>query len=164
MLRDDIQLATPPSHPTEPVIVNTNPLSTAPHPIAAGTRMSLVDTRGRESGLRAVVPAAAADDPSQDEADTDEAASSTGSHVPEKFGNGNASLATAVGGKATKKKPKTNIVKSNSSFVSRIFTHDNLSKRLAERKPEDLMLLANVNRAFLWLDMESTIKVRFLSG
>jgi hypothetical protein len=81
-------------------------------------------------------------------------------HVPEKFGNGNASL-SATTGKNVKKKPKSNIAKSNSSFVSRIISHDNLAKRLQERSSEDLMIFANINRAFNWLDMDSAIKVLF---
>jgi hypothetical protein len=79
-------------------------------------------------------------------------------HVPEKFGTGNASLSAATG-KNVKKKPKSNIAKSNSSFVSRIISHDNLAKRLQERSCEDLMIFANINRAFNWLDMDSAIKV-----
>jgi hypothetical protein len=81
-------------------------------------------------------------------------------HVPEKFGGGNASLSAAVG-KSLKKKPKNNIAKSNSSFVLRIVTHDNLNKRLAERNPVHLMVFATINRAFNWLDMGSPIKVLF---
>lgn len=77
----------------------------------------------------------------------------------EKFGGGNASL-SATGKDSTKrKKPKNNIAKNNSSFVSRIIPHENIVKRLADRNSEDLFVFANINRAFNWLDMDSANKV-----
>ncbi|PWW80794.1 WD40 repeat-like protein [Tuber magnatum] len=83
----------------------------------------------------------------------------------EKFGGGNASLSTSTGSKdaAKRKKPKNNIAKSNSTFVSRIIPHESFTKRLAERNSEDLFVFANVNRAFNWLDMGSSIKQEPLS-
>lgn len=178
MLREDIHLATPPPHPSEAPIINPNPLSTAPHPIVAGTKLSLVQFKSRETPNLYRNPAVSSSRVTQDgdesriSGDTDEESSvgrgGSGSlesksggdiaHVPEKFGNGNASL-SAVMGKNQKKKPKSNIAKSNSSFVSRIITHENLTKRLAERQSEDLMVFANINRAFCWLDMDSAVKV-----
>lgn len=61
--------------------------------------------------------------------------------------------------KAKQKKPKNSIGKTGSSFVSRIVAHPNLSQRLQERSSDGLYLFANINRAFLWLDMSSPIKV-----
>ena len=75
----------------------------------------------------------------------------------EKFGGANLSLAASSG--KGPKKPKNSITKSNSSFVSRIITHEHLPKRLVERNAEDLLVFANVNRAFNWLDMGFTNKV-----
>ena len=63
-----------------------------------------------------------------------------------------------------RKKPKNNIVKSNSSFVSRIITHEHLTKRLSDRSPEGLLVFANVNRAFNFLDMGSQTKVPTYHG
>ena len=57
-----------------------------------------------------------------------------------------------------KAKPKNNIVKSNSSYVSRVIPHEALQKRLSERSQDGLMAFANVNRAFMWLDLSSDIK------
>lgn len=79
--------------------------------------------------------------------------------IPQKFGGGNASLIPLPPAGKTMKKPKNNIAKSNSSFVSRIITHEHLTKRLADRNPEDLLVFANVNRAFNWLDMGASNKV-----
>ncbi|KAF8537348.1 putative catabolite repressor protein [Trichophaea hybrida] len=184
VLREDIHLATPPPHPSEAPIVNPNPLSIAPHPIVAGTKLSLVQFKDRETQPNIYRnPAVSSSRVTQDgnesriSGDTDEDSSvgiggsgSLGSksggeigHVPEKFGNGNASLSVPATGKNQKKKPKSNIVKSNSSFVSRIITHEALTKRLVERQSEDLMVFANINRAFCWLDMDSTIKQEPLS-
>ncbi|KAI9845078.1 MAG: hypothetical protein M1837_005082 [Sclerophora amabilis] len=80
------------------------------------------------------------------------------------FGEGNSSLAAPTGKDALKRrKPKNNIIKSNSSFVSRVVLHDGIVKRLQERQPEDVFAFANVNRAFHWLDLSSTNKHEFLS-
>ena len=179
VLKEDIHLVTPSPHPSETPITNPNPLSTAPHPIAAGTRVSLVQIKSRETKFNVIYrdPTIAGSRDTQDgvessiSAETDEE-SSTGkggsgssvtrssdmAHIPEKFGNGNASLSAATG-KNVKKKPKNNIAKSNSSFVSRIIPHEHLARRLLERSSEDLMAFANINRAFNWLDMDSGIKV-----
>ncbi|KAA8909940.1 WD40-repeat-containing domain protein [Sphaerosporella brunnea] len=183
-LKEDIFLATPPPHPSEPPITNPNPLSTAPQAFVGGTKISLLQIKGGEiqNHHHQIYrnPTVATSRDTQDGAsrisgDTDEDSSiglggsgSLGSksgemaHVPEKFGNGNASLSVATG-KNVKKKPKSNIAKSNSSFVSRIIQHENLTKRLQERSSEDLMLFANINRAFNWLDMDSAIKQEPLS-
>lgn len=84
------------------------------------------------------------------------------SHVPV-FGQSNLAL-TLVNGKEPKdsskrKKPKNNIVKSNSSFVSRVIPHEGLTKRLQEHTPDGAFAFVNVNRAFQWLDLSSPTKV-----
>lgn len=79
----------------------------------------------------------------------------------EKFGEGNSSLSATGKDAAKRKKPKNNIAKNNSSFVSRIISHENIVKRLADRNSEDLFVFANINRAFNWLDMGSANKVQF---
>lgn len=58
-----------------------------------------------------------------------------------------------------RRKPKNNIVKSNSSFVSRVVPHENLTKRLQERSPDGLFAFANINRALQWLDLSAQNKV-----
>lgn len=55
-----------------------------------------------------------------------------------------------------RRKPKNNILKSNSSFVSRVIQHEALSKWLQERNPDGLFAFANINRAFEWLDLSSS--------
>ena len=57
-----------------------------------------------------------------------------------------------------RRKPKNNIVKSSSSFVSRVITHESSAKRLADRNPDGLFAFANINRAFQWLDLSSPNK------
>jgi catabolite repression protein CreC len=80
------------------------------------------------------------------------------------FGEGNFALLTVTGKEAPKKrKPKNNIVKSNSSFVSRVTPHDALAKRLNERDSSGLYAFANVNRAFQWLDLSSNLKAEPLA-
>ena len=75
---------------------------------------------------------------------------------------------TAVNGKPSKdpskqRKPKNNIIKSNSSFVSRAIPHDALAKRLQEHQPDGSFAIANINRAVQWLDLSSTTKVENLT-
>jgi len=60
---------------------------------------------------------------------------------------------------AKRKKPKNNIAKTNSSFVSRIITNESLTKRLADRKLDDVYAFVNISRAFEWLDMTTSDKV-----
>lgn len=78
------------------------------------------------------------------------------------FGEGNSMLsATATSKDAGKRrKPKNNIAKSNSSFISRCIVHENLTKRLQERPADGYFAFANINRAFQWLDLSSPQKVR----
>lgn len=79
------------------------------------------------------------------------------------FGESNPALqvvaAPVKGNKKDQKlKPKNNIIKSNSSYVSRVIPHDNLPKRLAEHSPDGLYAFANINRAFVWLDLSAEAK------
>lgn len=78
------------------------------------------------------------------------------------FGDGNAALATPVNPKdaGKKKKPKNNMTKSNSSFISRVILNDSLSKKVQDRPADGLYCFANINRAFQWLDLSSPSKVR----
>ncbi|EPE10384.1 catabolite repression protein crec [Ophiostoma piceae UAMH 11346] len=50
------------------------------------------------------------------------------------------------------RKPKNNVTKSNSSFISRAILHETLPKRLADRDPASLYYFGNINRGFQWLD------------
>lgn len=79
------------------------------------------------------------------------------------FGDNNPALQPPSGkeGKdaSKKRKPKNNMVKSNSSFVSRVIPHEALQKRLNERGIDGLFAFANINRAVQWLDLSSETKV-----
>lgn len=79
------------------------------------------------------------------------------------FGEGNTTLLSGGGGKkdAKRGKPKNNIAKSNSSFISRVIVHEHLTKRLQERPADGWFVFANINRAFQWLDMSSPNKAWF---
>lgn len=75
------------------------------------------------------------------------------------FGQGNAALVMAVTKDVNKrKKPKNNVTKSNSSFISRVIVNDSLSRRLTDRPADGIFAFANINRAFQWLDMSSANK------
>jgi len=88
-----------------------------------------------------------------------ESNASTKSSTAPAFGEGNVALALTNSRDGLKKrKPKNNMIKSNSSFVSRVIPHDHLAKRLAERDPGGTFLFVNINRAFQWIDTSSSIK------
>ncbi|RAQ99468.1 catabolite repression protein creC [Stemphylium lycopersici] len=183
VLRDDLHLATPPPHPSEAPVHNPNPLATTVSPPTAGTKLSLVALAPRQpsqsqlyrfgtrTSTRSQVPPSIQESPHE----TNSQASDVGSHGANGFasspldglktpvfGEGNSALAV-VNGKDSKdlskrRKPKSNIVKSNSSFVSRVIPHEALTKRLQEHNPNGLYAFANINRAFQWLDLTSPTK------
>jgi WD40 repeat protein len=84
------------------------------------------------------------------------------------FGHANPALAPAVSnGKdkdgAKRRKPKNSLVKSSSTFISRVIPHEGLKDRLQDHAPEGLFAFANINRAFQWLDLSSPTKVENLT-
>lgn len=176
-LKDDLHLATPPPHPSDAPQPNNNPLATTIGPPTAGVKLSVAVLAPRKppsQGLFRTVTAQShksnvppsiqeeAQSPKSDAGSTANGFGSTGyySHQPS-FGDGNPALipAPTKGKKDQKVKPKNNIVKSNSSYVSRVIPHEALQKRLNERSAEGLLAFANINRAFVWLDLSSDIKV-----
>ncbi|KAF2279757.1 WD40 repeat-like protein [Westerdykella ornata] len=185
VLRDDLYLATPPPHPSEAPVHNPNPLATTIAPPSAGTKLSLValspaqpsqprlyrlDT-ANSSGL----PPSIQESPHEWNSQASDAGSHSaggltrsaqGSQTPA-FGEGNPSLSLPNGKESKdplkKRKPKSSIVKSNSSFVSRVIPHESLSKRLQEHDPKGFFAFANVNRALQWLDLSMTNKDEHLT-
>lgn len=189
MLKEDLHLATPPPHPSEAPIINPNPLATTPQPASAGTKISLLSLSSkptapllykvgtnistRSGGLEAAIQEHPNEGRNSVDLSSDGGeASVTGSirsplslsSSAPAFGEGNASLVAAVGKKTDKRtKPKNNIAKSNSSFISRVIVSETLSKRLQEHNPEGFFAFANINRAFQWLDLTSATKQEHLT-
>jgi catabolite repression protein CreC len=179
VLKDDLLLATPPPHPSEAPIINPNPLSTAPQAASAGTRLTLLNldvnplapglykTTSRSDGA----PGSIQEHPDESKSSTDVRGSSSEGrmstvdvsllkHNSPAFGEANTLLAPAAQKDANKRrKPKNNMTKSNSSFISRVINHEAFSKRLQDRVQDGLFAFANVNRAFQWLDLSSPSKV-----
>ncbi|KAI6810955.1 catabolite repression protein creC, partial [Hortaea werneckii] len=173
LLRDDLHLATPPPHPSDAPQPNNNPLATTIGPPTAGTKLSLAVIAPRRSPARNLYRPTTAQSgrsgmpPSiqEESAKSDSGSTANGygsasnrSIHSSAFGDGNPALQAApVKGKKgdQRVKPKNNIVKSNSSFVSRVIPHESLQKRLNERSPEGMLAFANVNRALMWLDLSS---------
>lgn len=173
MLRDEIHLATPPPHPSDVPAPNNNPLATTTSPPTAGTKLSLAiiaPSRPPSQALfrintfnstRSNVPHSISEELSQEQDGPELDTNGTGTSA---FGQGNPALAAPVNGKiikdvAKKGKPKNNIVKSNSSFVSRVIPHEALQKRLTERSLDGIFAFVNINRAMQWLDLSSDTKV-----
>ncbi|KAJ5646684.1 hypothetical protein N7490_003056 [Penicillium lividum] len=143
-LKEDLLLATPPPHPSEAPIINPNPLATAPSPPTSGVKLSLVSLDPRKKPptfLKAVF-------------------------APQ-YGDGNPALAPPAAPPSKdamkRRKPKNNIIKSSSSFVSRVITHETSAKRLSDRDPNGTFAFANINRAFQWLDITSASKEEHLT-
>ncbi|KAK4134918.1 hypothetical protein BT67DRAFT_449222 [Trichocladium antarcticum] len=183
VLKEDLHLAIPPPHPSEAPMVNPNPLSTAPQPATAGTRLSLINldvapissafyrTSSRSDGAQGSIPEHP--DESKSSSDVRESSSEAGRVTSSDgplftsnpaFGEGNTLLAPMAQKDANKRrKPKNNMSKSNSSFISRVINHDSLNKRLQDRAKDGLFGFANINRAFQWLDLSSPTKAEYLT-
>ncbi|KAF2760262.1 catabolite repression protein creC [Pseudovirgaria hyperparasitica] len=180
VLRDELYLATPPPHPSEAPVHNPNPLATTIAPPTAGVRLSLTILTPRQGYVSSLYrsnttnrtvspfPDSIQEHPNESQSQASDAGShlqANGSHNHSYgrstvFGDGNPALAIPVGkdskDPSKKRKPKSNMIKSNSSFVSRVIPHDALTKRLNERSPEGIMAFANINRALQWLDLSSS--------
>ncbi|KAF5574942.1 putative WD40 repeat [Fusarium pseudoanthophilum] len=190
-LKEDLHLATPPPHPSEATVPNPNPLSTLPQPASAGTSVSLIALESRPApnflyrGLSSTTlalsgaPSSIQEHPNEGRYSAENGKTSeegrTGSTSDAQatsitigsapaFGEGNA-LLTQVPTKDVnkKRKPKNNMTKSNSSFISRVIVNESLSKKLTERSNDGLFAFANINRAFQWLDMSSSSKQDYLT-
>ncbi|KAF8976320.1 hypothetical protein BGZ46_008361 [Entomortierella lignicola] len=77
--------------------------------------------------------------------------SSNGSFHSSSAPGSSAGFSSFFGGK--RKKPKNNIAKTNSTFVTKITTNENLAKILANRNGEDVYLFWNTGRTFTWSDL-----------
>lgn len=182
-MKEDLHLATPPPHPSEAPVVNPNPLATTPQPATTGTKLSLLslDVRPlphafyRVASRSGDVQQSIQEHPDEGKSSTTEVRESSSdagrnfnssdlpllaSNAPA-FGEGNALLAPPNTKDASKRrKPKNNMTKSNSSFISRVIIHETLHKKLQDRPVDGLFAFTNINRAFQWLDMSSAAKVR----
>lgn len=162
--------------------MNPNPLATNPQQATAGTKITLLNLDVRPapffykgmsetslsgSGLQASIAEHPNEDASRDPTlsgsedrrdSSDQPLSSLGSAPA--FGEGNTLLSAPIVKDANKRrKPKNNMTKSNSSFISRVIVHETLAKRMQDRPLDGLYAFANINRAFQWLDMSSSNKV-----
>lgn len=162
-LVDDLHLATPPPHPSEAPIVNPNPLATVPNPPTSGVKLSLIITSNNKSPPNLYNSRVSNFDlksikESEKEGRHSESGSWSYISAPA-FGQDNPALMIASAKDGLKRrKPKNNIIKSSSSFVSRVITHESSTKRLADRNPDGIFAFANINRAFQWLDLSSPNK------
>ena len=179
-LQDNLHLATPPPHPQDGPIINPNPLATTPAPPKAGIKLSICITSPRKSLpplYRQAAPSTGSNlgtysikehekesrsshDTSSDGTTPHFPSSSTSGRTPI-FGEDNSALTPLAGKEGVKrKKPKTNLVKSNSQFISRVIPHDQLSKRLQDHNAEGIFVFANIDRAYQWLDLSSPAPAR----
>ncbi|KAI9890450.1 MAG: hypothetical protein M1814_003934 [Vezdaea aestivalis] len=196
-LKDDLQLSTPPPHPSEAQPPNVNPLATNPSPPATGTRLSLITINPKSSpppiasiggsssawsiGRRTHSIKESAREGRSSSESTGQRASSDAAPPPlangglngisrgadghtQLFGDSNALLAPPSGKDALKRrKPKNNIVKSNSSFVSRVVPHEHFPKKATDRDHSQPMVFSNINRGFQWLDFGAKNLAEYLT-
>lgn len=181
VLQDNLHLATPPPHPQDAPIVNSNPLATTPLPPKASIKLTVCVTSPRKSSpqlYRVNTPTSTRSNLGtysirESEKESRSSNDTNGNGVTTQFSSSNAAgrtpvfgedniLLTPVAGKDSvkRKKPKTNLVKSNSQFISRVIPHDSLSKRLQEHNPEGIFVFANIDRAYQWLDLSSSSPAR----
>lgn len=181
-LKDDLHLATPPPHPSDAPQPNHNPLATTIPPPTAGVKVTIAVLAPRNlpsqdlfrtntsQSSKSRIPQSIQEEAQSPRSDAGSTANGFGSATyysqTSSFGDGNPALVPVVtkgGRKDQKAKPKNNIVKSNSSYVSRVIPHEGLQKRLNEHSPEGLFAFANINRAFVWLDLTSELKTENLT-
>lgn len=169
-------------------MINPNPLATNPQPATAGTKLSLLafDSRRPPFALYRLttsptLPGSIAEHPNEWRFSNDAKMSSDGEgrgtsvsdvggpssatavSTPA-FGDGNALLAPERFKDPNKRrKPKNNMTKSNSSFISRVIINETFSKKMADRPHDGVFGFANVNRAFQWLDLSSPTKADYLT-
>lgn len=173
-LREDVHLATPPPHPSEPPLINPNPLATGITPPTVGVKLSLATLKPTRSGSQLYKTntrtSITSDLRSVNESDS-AGRSSSEPHVNAStqappFGEGSLALASS-GGKDTtgskRRKPKNSIQKSGSSFISRVILQDAMLKKVAERTHDSPFVFANLNRSFQWLDYSVPNKQEFLT-
>jgi len=147
-LREEITLTVPPPHPSEPLIMQPNPIATGASPVTAGSQAVILSAMTtRTASMGATDSGSVASGLSGHSSTSDSAAAAAGIFNP-------------LSPLAKRKKPKNNIAKTNSSFVSRIITPDNLQKRLMERKQDDVYAFVNVSRGYEWLDLTTPERVR----
>jgi catabolite repression protein CreC len=180
-------LATPPPHPSEAPVVNPNPLATGAAPPTTGLRLSLVSLnptkvrpelyktntttssllRWRSLGLNNSKESKEKEQEKEvgrasleSKSDTSNNEGSAKSSNAPAFGENNTALSPVISreGGLKRRKPKNNIIKSNSSFVSRVIPHEALAKKLSERDQGGTFAFVNINRAFQWLDLSSGTK------
>jgi hypothetical protein len=148
-LREEITLSVPPPHPSEPLIIQPNPIGTSALPVTAGTKACFTNA-GAQRQTTATDSGSIASGVSGHSENLDSIAAAAGIYAP-------------FSPLLKRKKPKNNIAKTNSSFVSRIITHDSFQKRLSERKNDDVYAFVNVSRAYEWLDLTTSEKVSLTS-
>ena len=168
-------------HPLEAPVVSTNPLATTPSPPTAGTKLSVLLPRNRNpsfqpfrsaSGSRGVdgteSRTSGETEGLEDGHGSDVCLTGSGSGTSrsidglarpiERFGAGNAALAASMKD-AKKRKPKSNISKNNSSFISLFQQSQHYATRLAKRSTDEMFVFANINKTFNWLDLNHPEKV-----
>lgn len=174
--RDALFLAAIAQQPNFPVAQNTNVLDTAPRPSTAGVRMSGFPQCAVKSttAVSDEWPSATSHGTSADTAQSPKSPMANGSARFRNLATGN--LKAYVGGAASmpqsqtsakdgtepvkKKKPKTNLLKSNSSFISKVMTHDALLKNLDKMDVKNGTAFMNNSRGILWYDFSAPGKVR----
>ena len=167
--------------------MNPNPLATTPLPASAGSKLSLLNLDPRSatplvykslsatttslggaassihehpSEARYSIEGGMSSEDGRGTSTSDAPAAGIPPTSAPAFGQGNSLLATVASKDAGKrKKPKNNVTKSNSSFISRVIVNESLTRRLTDRPSDGIFAFGNINRAFQWLDMSSPNKV-----
>lgn len=167
-LHDDFLLGQIPPHPSEPVAPNPNVLDPKLKPPECGTKLSIavVSSRRPQPKVRrgttangTALPARISEHP-RDVSPTDGLLNGYAQNVRSRYGENNPALAqTQSKDQSKRRKPKNNVAKSNSSFLSRAIIHEQLAKKIQDRNPDGAFAFANINRAVLFLDLSSPTKV-----
>lgn len=175
VLREEIHLSIPPPHPQEGATVNPNPLASTLTSATAGTKLSLcivspqkvsphmykmhIGSTRSNLGTYSITESEKESRSSRDFASngiTPQSSTPASFGKAPPFGMDNF-LLIPLGAKEGQKrrKPKSSLMKSSSTYMSRVMVNDNLNKRLQEHDSEGLFVFGNINRALNWLDLSA---------
>lgn len=173
-LKEDLFLVPPAPLPVEgPIFPRIpNPLSTTPAPPTQGVKISPVYLQAPEPPY-SYYPRTTPSDAEHGGASPGHrgSSSSNSSSRPPVFGEWNRALSPSGVEERSKgkdglkrAKPKTNIVRSTSTYVSRVQHYETTPRRLAERPLDGPFAFVNVGRSFQWLDMAAPPPTSSSSG
>ncbi|ODV89189.1 hypothetical protein CANCADRAFT_29099 [Tortispora caseinolytica NRRL Y-17796] len=172
-LKEYLKLAIPAPHPSTPPVITVNPLSTHYKAAKTGTKLSIVllalpkhvSTSQSLTHLTSSLQISSRDVSTVTTPPSISLESYNGNDIESLVSNvyGPANIVPDSPAAIKRRKPKGSLIKNNSTLISRIIMNDHFQKRMSEHHSQHPLILANIGRAFEWLDSGHPHKEEFLS-